>query len=109
LGGSNVHPTKSTEQPQPSCPPQPSTNPDRIRHSENADPDIEDASEDTEDNEDDFDDDEDSEDEHFQDPSSDLLNAADEDVGRILNVFKAIIESLCKDILKINNRLTTQH
>ena len=104
-----VHPRISSEQPQPSSPPQQPTNPEQIGNSDNTDLHLGDAPEDTNANDECSDNDDDSEDEDFQDPSTNLLNPNDEDEDRIHQVFKAILEPLHKDILKINKRLTTQN
>jgi hypothetical protein len=76
---------------------------------ESADLELGDAPGDTEANDECSDDDDDSEDEDFQDPSTNLLNANDEDEDRIHQVFKAILEPLHKNVLKINKRFTTQN
>ncbi|KAF8241192.1 hypothetical protein K440DRAFT_637339 [Wilcoxina mikolae CBS 423.85] len=54
-------------------------------------------------------DDDDTEDEDYQDPITNLLDPNNKDQDRIHQVFKAILEPLHKDILKINKRLTTQN
>jgi hypothetical protein len=105
----NVHPRTPSEQLQPSSPPQQPTNQGHLGNPESADLELGDAPGNTEANDECSDDDDDSEDEDFQDPSTNLLNANDEDEDRIHQVFKAILEPLHKDILKINKRLTTQN
>src|SRR5580765_133221 len=104
-----AHNRASSGPPQPSSPPQQPTNPDNIGNPGDADLNLGDAPENDDIDDQSSEDDDDSEDEDYQDPITNLLDPNDEDEDRIHKVFKAILEPLHKDMLKINKRLTTQN
>src|SRR5580765_4681585 len=104
-----AHNRASSGSPQPLSPPQQPTNPVNIRNSGDADLNLGDAPENDEIEDQSSEDNDDSEDEDYQDPVTNLFDPNNEDEDRIHQVFKAILEPLHKNILKINKCLTTQN